>query len=310
VKVGGFLILYLRGSGQTWKFRWLYLKNSGEDEVSDLISLTNVITSELEAGLKHAFLALGLSKYEAQVLVALYVLKESEVKTIATVAKVPIGRIYEALNSLTEKSLIQKIKIRGKPLRYRANDFKVSLGNVYNNVKSEIDEAFKQVLEGVEQLQDITVRVKPSHDPIEVFYGDWNIAMALKETILSTKRDIILSLSVEYIKNHKASLETLVRKNISAIGICISKKEMEELETIGISSCHLDLNTHMPVLKEFFHEESFRINGVMVDDKMVFLTLLQADNEPYGILITLPSLVQTFSILLQSLMFQISSPHL
>ncbi|MFX1285745.1 MAG: TrmB family transcriptional regulator [Promethearchaeota archaeon] len=281
------------------------MQNKRQEKVTDIDTLSTALDTELKTGLKEALLTLGLSKYESQVLVSLYILKESEVKTIAAAAQVPMGRIYDALNNLTQNGLIQKIKVKGKPLRYRAYDYKVTLRNIYDTVKKDIDTAINHVMESVTQLQKIKVISKPSHEPIEVVFGDWNLSMTLKDTILRTENEIILSLSVEYLKNHQSTLEAIVSKNINVMAICISEEEKGELRNLGIPYYSLDLDAHMPALKRFFLEQNSRINGVMIDNRIVFLILLQAENEPYGILISHPSLVQTFSILIQSLISQL-----
>ncbi len=281
------------------------LPNRTQEKVDDLNSLSTILDSELQTGLKEALLKLGLSKYESRVLASLYVLKESDVKTIAVIAQVPMGRIYDALNTLTQIGLIQKIKTKGKPLRYRSYDYKVALTNVYDSVKKDMDTAISHVLKSVTQLQKIRVDVEPKLEPVEVIFGDENITTALNDTILQVKHDIIISLSVEYLKKQKYSLQSITSKNINRMAICISEEEKRVLETMNFSVNFLDLDKHIPALKKFFFEKSSRINGILVDNKIVFLTLLQAENEPYGLLITHPSLVQTFSILVQSLI-----PHL
>ena len=176
------------------------LTKGAQEKKADLNSLSKILDSELQTGLNEALLKLGLSKYESRVLASLYVLKESDVKTIAVIAQVPMGRIYDALNSLTENGLIQRIKTKGKPLRYRSYNYKVALKNVYDAVKNDMDSAINHVLKSVTQLQKIRVDTEPKLEPVEVIFGDENIAMALSDAILRVKHDIIISMSVEYLK--------------------------------------------------------------------------------------------------------------
>jgi sugar-specific transcriptional regulator TrmB len=282
------------------------MPNGTQEKTADLTNLSNVLNSNLQTGLHEALLTLGLSKYESQVLTSLYILKESEVKTIALIAQVPMGRIYDALNSLTQNGLIQRIKIRGKPLRYRAFDYKVALKRVYDNVKDDIDLAINRVMESVIQLQKISVESETIEDPVEVIFGEGNISMILTDTILQAENNIILTLSMDYLKKYKSALETVSGSDVNKLAICVSEEEKKEVNNLGFSHLFLDLDLHIPALKPVFFGQKSRINGVIVDNKLVFLTLPQANNKPYGIRISHPSLVLTFTFLIQSLVTQIN----
>ena len=282
------------------------MPNGTQENAADLTNLSNVLNSNLQTGLHEALLTLGLSKYESQVLTSLYILKESEVKTIALIAQVPMGRIYDALNNLTQNGLIQRIKIRGKPLRYRAYDYKVALKRVYDNVKDDIDLAINRVMESVIQLQKINVESETIEDPVEVIFGEGNISMILTDTILQAENNIILTFSTEYLKKYKSALETVSGLDVNKLAICVSEEEKKEVNNLGFSYLFLDLDVHIPVLKPVFFGQKSRINGVIVDNKLVFLTLPQANNKPYGIRISHPSLVLTFTFLIQSLVTQIN----
>ena len=282
------------------------MPNGTQEKVVDFTNLSNILNSNLHTGLHEALLTLGLSKYESQVLASLYILKESEVKTIALIAQVPMGRIYDALNSLTTSGLIQKIKIRGKPLRYRAYDYKVALKRIYDTVKGDIDLAINRVMESVNQLQKIKVASETLEDPVEVIFGDGNISMILTDTILRAEKDIILTFSIEYLKKYKSALESVSGLEVNKLAICVSDEEKKEVDSLGFSHLFLDLDLHIPALKTVFFDKKSRINGVIVDNKLVFLTLPQAGSEPYGIRISHPSLVLTFTFLIQNLVAQIS----
>ncbi|MHA1206165.1 MAG: TrmB family transcriptional regulator [Candidatus Hodarchaeales archaeon] len=285
------------------------MPNGTQEKAADLTSLSNILNSDLPAGLHDALLTLGLSKYESQVLASLYILKESEVKSIALIAKVPMGRIYDALNSLTQSGLIQKIKIRGKPLRYRAYDYKVALKKIYDNVKEDIDFAITRVMESVTQLQEINVESEPIQEPVEVIFGESNISMILIDTILRAENDIILTFSVEYLKKYKSALETVVGLDVNKLAICVSEEEKQKITALGFSHLFLDPEIHIPALKSVFFDKKSRLNGIFIDNKIVFITLPHAGNEPYGIRISHPSLVLTFTLLIQSLVTQLYIPE-
>ena len=282
------------------------MPNGTQEKDVDLTNLSTILDSNLHSGLHEALLTLGLSKYESQVLASLYILKESEVKTIALIAQVPMGRIYDALNSLTKSGLIQRIKIRGKPLRYRAYDYKVALKRVYDSVKDDIDLAIKRVMESVTQLQKINLEPETIEDPVEVIFGDGNISMILTDTILRAENNIILTFAMEYLKKYRSALESVSELDVNKLAICVSEEEKKEINSLGFSHLFLDLDLHIPALKTVFFDKKSRINGVIVDNKLVFLTLPQAGSEPYGVRISHPSLILTFTFLIQSLIAQIN----
>ena len=285
------------------------MPNGTQEKTDDLTTLSNVLNSNLQTGLHEALLTLGLSKYESQVLASLYVLKESEVKTIALIAQVPMGRIYDALNSLTQNGLIQKIKVRGKPLRYRAYDYKVAIKKMYDNVKGDIDSAITRIMESVTQLQKINIESEPIQEPVEVIFGEGNISMILTDTILRAENNIILTFSVEYLRKYKSALESVAGLDVNKLAICVSEEEKQEVIELGFSYLFLDPDIHIPALKTVFFDDKSRINGVFIDNKLVFLTLPQAGSEPYGIRISHPSLVLTFTFLVQNLVTQLYVPE-
>ena len=208
--------------------------------------------------------------------------------------------------SSASAKLIQRIKIRGKPLRYRAYDYKVALKKVYDNVKDDIDFAINRVMESVTQLQKINVESETIEDPVEVIFGDGNISMILTDTILRAESNIILTFSTEYLERYKSALKSVSGLDVNKLAICVSEEEKREVNKFGFSYLFLDIDLHIPALKTIFFDEKSRINGVIVDNKLVFLTLPQAGREPYGIKISHPSLVLTFTFLIQNLITQIS----
>ena len=277
------------------------------DNPTDLTTISRLLDSEYQSTLKDAFIKIGLNTYESKVLISLYILKESEAKAIATTAQVPMGRVYSALESLSNKGLIQKIKVKGKPFRYRANEYEPALRLIQDKVKEEVDEALQDIIIGMKQLQKVTIVPDPEPllEPIEVVFGEWNISRILRETILSTEEDLSLSLSIKYLKSQKPALETIMKRNCTVIAISVSDEDKNELDSLNIPNFSINLQSAMPALKMFFLEKNTGFNGVMVDNRIVFLILLEAEKDPYGVLIRHPSLVHTFSLLVQSLITQL-----
>jgi sugar-specific transcriptional regulator TrmB len=283
------------------------LTNQLDENKADLAMISRLLDSEYQNSLKEHFNKLDLNTYESKVLISLYILKESEAKAIATTAQVPLGRVYTALESLSDKSLIQRIKVKGKPYRYRANDYEPSLRSIQEQTKKDIDNAMKEIFAGLKQLQKLTIVPDPEPllEPIEVIFGDWNITRILRETIMSTEETLYLSLSIKHLKSQKNALEKTLERDCNILGISVSEEDKSELDSLNISNFSINLQSAMPALKTFFLEKNTGFNGVMVDNRIVFLILLEAEKEPYGLIIRHPSLVHTFSLLVQSLISQL-----
>ncbi len=283
------------------------MTNHRNENAVDLTTISRLLDSEYQNTLKDAFIKLGLNTYESKVLISLYILKEAEAKAIATTAQVPMGRVYSALKNLSRQGLIQRIKVTGKPYRYRANEYEPALRSKQEKVKEEVDDALQKILHGMQQLQKLTIVPDPEPllEPIEVIFGESNISRILRETIMSTEEILYLSLSIKHLKRQKNTLGKILNRECTVLGISVSEEDKTELDSLNIPNFSINLQSAMPALRTFFFEKNTGFNGVMVDNRIVFLILLEAEKEPYGVLIRHPSLVHTFSLLVQSLITQL-----
>jgi sugar-specific transcriptional regulator TrmB len=282
------------------------MNNGLKKEIYDLSSISHLLNSEYNNNLREAFSKLGLNAYDAKILLSLFVLKESEAKTLGEVANVPLGRIYTTLENLVNRDLVHKIKIKGKPLRYRANDYEQAIKTIYSKVIGDIEKAHSTVRRTITNLQEIEVEKEPDFpiEQVEVVFGEYNISQILRENILSTQEEITMFLSLVHLKSQKSALENLVRRKTNIFAIGTNDEEIRELESIYIH-CDLLPPVLLKAFEMFFVEKNAIFNGIMIDNQKLFLILQEANNEPYGLFIRHPSLVQTFSILVQTLRSQI-----
>jgi sugar-specific transcriptional regulator TrmB len=81
---------------------------------------------------------LGLSRYEAQAYVALFRRGPETAERVATAAEVPKGRIYDVLNSLSERSLVRSDD--GRPKRYSAVGSTRAVDQLLETRLDELDE--------------------------------------------------------------------------------------------------------------------------------------------------------------------------
>lgn len=81
---------------------------------------------------------LGLSRYEAQAYVSLFRRGPETAERIATAAEVPKGRIYDVLNSLSERSLVRSDE--GRPKTYSAIGSTRAVDRLLETRLDELDE--------------------------------------------------------------------------------------------------------------------------------------------------------------------------
>ncbi len=91
-------------------------------------------------------ISLGLTTYEAKVFSALTRLGEARVSDIHVVAEVPRSAIYETLDRLEHRGIIETST--GRPKRFRAVPPKIAI----SKIESEVLSAVKDAREGLEEL--------------------------------------------------------------------------------------------------------------------------------------------------------------
>lgn len=84
---------------------------------------------------------LGLSKYEAQVFIALQRLSTSTARDVARVAEVPRSQVYGAAESLEERGLIEVQQ--SNPMQYRAVDLEEARERLRHEIEAEHSRAFE-----------------------------------------------------------------------------------------------------------------------------------------------------------------------
>lgn len=83
---------------------------------------------------------LGLSKYEAQVFIALQKLSTSTARDVARVADVPRSQVYGAAESLEERGLLEVQQ--SNPMQYRAVDLEEARERLRDEIEAEHRRAF------------------------------------------------------------------------------------------------------------------------------------------------------------------------
>lgn len=104
---------------------------------------------------------LGLSRYEARAYVSLFRRGPETAERIATAAEVPKGRIYDVLNSLSERSLVRSDE--GRPKTYSAVESTQAVDRLLETRIGELDERRT----GYERTADALKRSLASLEPDE-----------------------------------------------------------------------------------------------------------------------------------------------
>jgi sugar-specific transcriptional regulator TrmB len=103
--------------------------------------------------LTNALMELGLTQYESKIYITLVTEGVSTAKDISNICGIPYGKIYEIINSLTNKGFV--LVLPTKPMKYRAispretiklvkDNMSRKIVNAENTVVRELESAFKK----------------------------------------------------------------------------------------------------------------------------------------------------------------------
>jgi sugar-specific transcriptional regulator TrmB len=113
----------------------------------------------------------GLSNYESRVYITLLSSRERTAKGISDESQIPLGRIYDVLNSLEDKGLAEKQESR--PMKYKAKEPKIALNRLLKMKEAELDSLTKQAVLTEEKLNRLR-----NKEPEEGLF--WTVALGEK----------------------------------------------------------------------------------------------------------------------------------
>jgi len=119
---------------------------------------------------------LGLSEYEARSYRSLLRTGPTTAKELSRTSEVPMGRIYDVLNSLEQHSLVRS-QAAGRPKKYVAVEPEVALDRLLDAKKQELDEQAQQYETIVETLIDEIDAVETVDEQF------WTAAVGPDETV-------------------------------------------------------------------------------------------------------------------------------
>lgn len=125
---------------------------------------------------------LGLSEYEARAYRALLKTGPTTAKELSRVSDVPMGRIYDVLNSIEQYNLVRS-QTASRPKKYVAVEPSTALERLLDDKKRELDEKAKQY----EAIVDDLKGELETAEPVEETF--WTAAVGPDETVdLLTER--------------------------------------------------------------------------------------------------------------------------
>jgi sugar-specific transcriptional regulator TrmB len=119
---------------------------------------------------------LGLSEYEARVYRTLLHTGPTTAKELSRASDVPMGRIYDVLNSIEQLSLVRS-QTASRPKKYVAVEPETALDRLLENKRREADEVLERYEEITEELGEELDSTKPVEEQF------WTAAVGDDETL-------------------------------------------------------------------------------------------------------------------------------
>ena len=120
---------------------------------------------------------LGLSNYETEAYLKVVELGIAEASVICNETKIPFGRVYQELNSLVAKGLIEVQNTR--PKRYMARKPRLAFKTLLQQKRENMEKQLQKTIEAALQIEEITSKKIPARPKERMF---WTTAVGIEET--------------------------------------------------------------------------------------------------------------------------------
>ncbi len=204
---------------------------------------------------------LGLTEYESQIASALLHLRASKVSEIIKKCNVPKNKIYESLESLSKKGIVQIIP--SVPKRY----FIKSIDSLKILLKQKEDnlEQLKKDFSELKKKEDRTLNLV--NEPVGIIYGHESFVSKLKDSLKSvSKENLILARKVRTDPVMLRLTEEAVKRG-AKIKMLIPKTDLEkvrEWRRAGVKVRFLDKTQEL--FFSTFDDKICRININLTDN--------------------------------------------
>ena len=164
---------------------------------------------------------LGLSNYEAEAYLKVVEVGVAEAGEICKKTKIPFGRVYQVLNSLAAKGLIEVQNTR--PKRYTARKTRLAFKTLLQQKRENMEKQLQKTIEAASQIEEIISKKIPTAPKERTF---WTTAVGVEEAIEmlrsnfeEAKKEICIILQHAYLDeecNYKDSEATIPKEAIKA----------------------------------------------------------------------------------------------
>ncbi len=121
---------------------------------------------------------LGLSNYETEAYLKVVELGIAEASVICKETKIPFGRVYQELNSLAAKGLIEVQNTR--PKKYRARKPRLAFKTLLQQKKQQVETQLQKTIEAALQVEEIISKKIPTAPKERTF---WTTAVGVEEAV-------------------------------------------------------------------------------------------------------------------------------
>ncbi|HWG91418.1 MAG TPA: helix-turn-helix domain-containing protein [Candidatus Thermoplasmatota archaeon] len=140
----------------------------------------------------------GLSGYEAQAYATLLFLGPTDATTLSQKTGVPFGRVYDVLNGLVEKNLLQVQDNR--PKLYKALHPRVALASLLSQRRREFDERYEALTKAATQVER-ALAPRMGRGTESTFYnvsiGPRDTRAFLTEKLSEAQREVVVTLEFQ-----------------------------------------------------------------------------------------------------------------
>ncbi|MBD3355122.1 hypothetical protein GF361_04005 [Candidatus Woesearchaeota archaeon] len=181
---------------------------------------------------------LGLSKYESKVYLTLISEGISTAKDISNITGIPYGKVYEIINSLSNKGF--SMVLPSKPMKYKAASPVESIKKAKNKEKEKIERIESRVINQLESKFKENKYKSKSKSYFSIINGRSNVVNKTEELIAKAKKSINIQCSANSLSRlvlHKDVLKEAVEKGIyvSIAGVT-NKENLNEIRSLDFCS--------------------------------------------------------------------------
>lgn len=158
--------------------------------------------------IKKLFRELGLTKYEADAYLNILERGVAEASTIYKEAKIPFRKIYETLNTLANKGLIEIQNTR--PKKYKVKKPKIAFDSFLKEKEEYMEKELQKTRDIVTQIVEAIEKINVNQAKEKKFWttavGD-EVGELIKSNFDETEKEICTLLYHKYEQTHKDQLE-------------------------------------------------------------------------------------------------------